>query len=257
MERFIDSDRSVYIIMFGRGAVTMTDRPNWLRDELTLPGVDFADAGEADAHVRMVGEDIALFERISKLIDLKPEMAMIDFGAGAGGFAVYAAKRCKQVIAVDVSSAMLSIACEKAKATGVSNIQFVHAGFLNYQHEARLVDVVVSHQALHHLPDNWKMVALARLAGMLKPGGRFHLRDIAHTFDPRDPKIGFDQFVNQAVRLFGEGMRTKAETTIRDEFPTWDWIIEGMLRRAELRIDLADYRSGLAEYLCTKVPTER
>ena len=39
---------------------------------------------------------------------------------------------------------------------------------------------------------------------------------------------------------------------MRDEFPTWNWIIEGMLRRAGFRIDLADYRGSLAEYLCTK-----
>ena len=47
-------------------------------------------------------------------------------------------------------------------------------------------------------------------------------------------------------------MVPRAEATIREEFPTFDWIMEGILRRAGFRIDLADYRAGLAEYLCTK-----
>ncbi len=232
----------------------MAEQPRWQRDEMTLPGVDFADAGEVNAHVRMVRDDQAGFQAAASLIGLGPDSTLIDVGAGAGGFAVYAAARCRHVIAVDVSEAMLCIARERARSAGLTNISFVHAGFLTYEHARSPVDAVVSHVALHHLPDAWKVIGLTRLAAMLKSGGRFHLRDVVHTFDPREYVAAFDRFVSGAVKQFGPDMGARAEATIRDEFPTWDWIMEGMLRRAGFRIDLADYRGALGEYLCTRVP---
>jgi SAM-dependent methyltransferase len=40
--------------------------------------------------------------------------------------------------------------------------------------------VVYSRNALHHLPDVWKAVALRRIADMLRPGGAFVLRDTVY-----------------------------------------------------------------------------
>ncbi len=87
---------------------------------------------------------------------------------------------------------MLSVARAKAQSTGMDNIKFVLAGFLTYEHAASPVDVIVSHTALHHLPDAWKLIGLTRLATMLKHIGRFHLMDVVHTFDPTDYIEAFD-----------------------------------------------------------------
>ena len=231
----------------------MIGRPRWQRDEMALPGVDFADAGEAGAHVRMVTDDAARFDAIIQRIGLRPEATLVDIGAGGGGFAIHAAGRCRQVIAVDVSEAMLDIARQRATSAGATNIRFVHAGFLTYEHADPAADVIVSHAALHHLPDAWKAIALTRLAAMLAPLGRLHVQDVVYAFAPAQYRAAFDRFVAGAVGHFGPEMAPRAEATIRDEFPTWDWILEGMLRRAGFRIDLADYRGELAEYLCTKV----
>ena len=232
----------------------MRHRPKWQRDETTHPGVDFADGAEVDAHVRMIEDDPAHFDSIIKRLDLQSRHTLIDVGAGAGGFAIRAARQCKQVYAVDVSEAMLNVARKKAREAGTGNISFVQGGFLTYEHAGPPVDVIVSHTALHHLPDTWKLIGLTRLAEMTKDGGRLHLMDVVHTFDPSDYAEAFNAFVRGAAEHFGREMIPKAEATIRQEFPTWDWIIEGMLRRAGFRIDLADYRGGLAEYLCTKCP---
>ena len=230
----------------------MNQRPKWQRDEMIHPGVNFADPAEVDAHIRMVKDETAHFDSIIDRIGLRQDHTLIDLGAGAGGFAIRAAGYCKKVYAVDVSEAMLSVARNKAEAAGVNNIEFALAGFLTYEHVGEAVDLIVSHKALHHLPDTWKLIGLARLADMLKDGGRFHLMDIVHTFDPADYAEAFSQFVQGAGEQFGQEMVRKAEATIREEFPTFDWIMEGILRRAGFRIDLADYRAGLAEYLCTK-----
>jgi cyclopropane fatty-acyl-phospholipid synthase-like methyltransferase len=190
-------------------------------------------------------------------LDLGQGQVLIDVGAGAGAFAVCAAGHCEKVYAVDVSPEMLQLARQRASDAGVENIEFDCAGFLTYEHAGPPADVVVSHVALHHLPDAWKLVGLTRLAAMLRPGGKLHLMDVVHRFDPREYAKAFDAFVEGAVEHFGPEMRPRVEATIRDEFPTWDWIMEGMLRRAGFHIDLADYRGGLAEYLCTKCQTKQ
>ena len=230
----------------------MNEQATWQRNEMTHPGVDFADPAEVDAHVRIVKDNTDEFESAVQRLDLRPENTLIDLGAGAGGFAIHAAKCCRKVYAVDVSEPMLAMAREKARTAGTTNIRFIHAGFLTYEHAGEPVDAIVSHVALHHLPDAWKQIALTRLAAILQEGGRLHLKDVVHTFDPRNYAAAFDRFVGGAIELFGPAIGPKAEAAIRDEFPTWDWIMEGMLRRAGFRIDLADYRGGLAEYLCMK-----
>jgi len=60
----------------------------------------------------------------------------------------------------------------------------VQAGFLSYEHEGNAADIVYSRNALHHLPDFWKAVALERIAGILKPDGTPRLRDLVFDFDP-------------------------------------------------------------------------
>ncbi len=44
--------------------------------------------------------------------------------------------------------------------------------------------------ALHHLPDSWKGIALARMASLLAAGGILRLRDLAFSFQPADAEAG-------------------------------------------------------------------
>src|SRR5215475_7731072 len=46
---------------------------------------------------------------------------------------------------------------------GLGNVEVLRAGFLSYEHAGPPADFVYSRYALHHLPDFWKAVALARL----------------------------------------------------------------------------------------------
>jgi len=107
----------------------------------------------------------------SKLLKLNANSTVIDMGAGTGAFALHAAKHCQKVYAVDVSSAMLERCQEKGEEMGLSNVLCCHGGFLTYEHEAMPADAIVSIAALRHLPDFWKLVALRRVAEMLKVGG--------------------------------------------------------------------------------------
>jgi SAM-dependent methyltransferase len=145
--------------------------------ERELAGPEHLDPAYVATYDRKAGFDPA--PDVDRL-GLGADDVVVDFGAGTGTFALEAAKVCKRVIAVDVSPAM--VAALRARAG--ENVEVIEAGFLSYEHRGEPPSVVYSRHALHHLPDLWKAVALARIAALLPPGGRFQLRDLVFSFDP-------------------------------------------------------------------------
>jgi SAM-dependent methyltransferase len=134
-------------------------------------------------------------------------------GCGVGTFALAVAPYCRRVIAVDVSGAMLSEVArgisEVARGVeqcGTGHVEIVQGGFLSYEHSGAAADFVFTRNALHHLPDSWKALALVRLASMMAPSGVLWLRDLVYSCEPveagavlerwfegatEDPKIGY------------------------------------------------------------------
>lgn len=228
---------------------------SWRYDEFRQVGKDYGRPEEVEAydasHARF--RDVhAENERMLEAIAVRPEEVLIEFGTGTGNFAMQAATRCKQVIAVDVSEAMLDRARAKAAAAGLENIGFVHAGFLTYIHAGDPVDAIVSSLALHHLPDFWKGVALSRLNEMLKPGGKFYLQDVI--LEEEGAVENIQKFVDHQASLGGDFLREDAELHFKEEYSTYDWIMAGLLERAGFRIENSSSERGLiGVYLCTKV----
>jgi putative AdoMet-dependent methyltransferase len=235
----------------------MNDQPKWQWDETITISTDYGDTAEAsnydNRHSHSDRND-AEYREILDLINPQPDWTLMDIGAGTGTFAIAAAKRCKEVYAVDISQPMLDIASAKARDADVDNMKFLCGGFLTYQHSAEPVDAITSNLALHHLPDMWKQIALGRLAGMLKSGGVFFLRDVVFQFEHDRHADVFDKWVDDVGELFGQAcMASKAESHIKREFSTFGWIMEGMLQRAGFEIEQADYSQRLARYYCRKV----
>ena len=234
----------------------MTAKPNWFYDEMKHAGVDYSDVAQVEAYDKR-HQKFRDYEKGSQAIidalGLGSEHTVIDMGAGTGAFALHAAACCKTVYAVDVSQAMLDYTRQKAEKAGISNIVFCQGGFLTYDHRAAAVDALVSVAALHHLPDFWKLVGLRRAAQMLKSGGRLYLFDVVFSSDQADYAAHFDQWVQSMARQVGAEFAAEVETHIRDEYSTYDWVLEGFLRRAGFCIDAITYAemSGVT-YLCTK-----
>jgi len=143
------------------------------------------------------------------------------------------------VIAVDVSTAMLNYARQKAQAQGVNNITFVHAGFLNYRHHGQPpADAMVTNMALHHLPDAWKFVALRQMAQILKPGGRLFLSDVVFSFPVDEFEYHTRHFVDSISEAAGADLAAEARVHINQEFSTFDWVIEEMLARVGFKVEV-------------------
>lgn len=168
-------------------------------------------------------------EAIINLLNLSLEHIVIDFGTGTGAFALRAAKLCKRVHAIDISSTMLAYAEKKSKALGLNNIVFHNAGFLSYKYDSAPVDAVVTNTALHHLPDFWKAIALQRINALMKIGGRLYISDVIFSSD--DTQANIERWIEKLSQIGGDSLRNDIESHISSEFSTFDWIIDGLLER--------------------------
>lgn len=234
----------------------MSKIPKWQYNEMKSTGVDYSNVSEVQAYDNRMSKirNVAVESKeIISVLSLPPSAALLEIGTGTGSFAVEVAKYFAKVIAIDVSPTMIEFAKRKALEKDTQNIEFHHAGFLTYEHLGEPLDAVVSQIALHHLPDYWKLIALKRIHGMLKDGGRLYLRDVVFSFDPNDYQLFFDQWIDGLKRVAGEEMALDTETSVRDEYYTCDWIMEGLLTRAGFKIRSKDYTDGfMAVYLCDK-----
>jgi SAM-dependent methyltransferase len=187
---------------------------------------------------------------------LRPTSTLIDFGAGTGTFAVAAASVCERVIAVDVSPAMVDALRTKVLERRATNVECIRAGFLSYEHTGPAVDVVYTRNALHHLPDLWKGIALERIAAVLKPGGILRLRDLVFSFDLQDAGRRIDEWLDAAaVERPDEGWtREELQTHLREEYSTYSWLLEPLLEHAGFEIAAAEYEplGAHAAYVCVR-----
>jgi ubiquinone/menaquinone biosynthesis C-methylase UbiE len=234
----------------------MIPDPRWRYDEERHSGVDFSAPAEIEAYdaymqkMRDIGAEVA---KVKAAVGLGPADTVLDIGCGTGETALGLAPWCARVHAVDVSPGMLRCAENKALARGLANVVFRQAGFLTCEYPAASFDVVLSQFALHHLPDFWKHVALRRVHALLRPGGRFLLQDTVLAAAVADYNRHFAAIVDGLAAAGGGKVAGDAVTSFRDEHITLDWIMEGLLAGAGLRIVSADYTPPfLAAYLCVK-----
>lgn len=227
---------------------------SWTYDEFKSVGRDYRDRAEVAVYDSSHADfrDLeAEARRTLELLGVAAGDTLIDFGSGTGTFALVGAQAGAVVHAIDVSQAMIAHARQKAEAAGVTNITFHHAGFLSYVHPEGTADAIATTYAFHHLPDFWKGIALQRIHRMLRPGGRFYLHDVV--VEEPDALENIAGFIRQQEAAGGAFLREDAEGHFRDEFSTYDWVMDEMLRRAGFKIIQKTIEGGvIATYLCEK-----
>lgn len=157
---------------------------------------------------------------------LRPEMVVADVGCGTGFMAEGLARRVRQVLALDASSAMLRVA--RAKRASYANIAWCQAEGERLPLDDASVDAVFANMFLHHCPDPG--AAIREMVRVLRPGGRLLITDLeAHTHtwfreEMADEWLGFEPqqvrgwfraagLVNVVVRPSGQCCST---TTVPD-----------------------------------------
>lgn len=125
---------------------------------------------------------------------LKPEMTLLDVGAGPGTITADLAELTAHVTVAEINDEVLSLSREHLASRGVGNVNFdvedVHA--LSYQDAT--FDVVHAHQALQHVAE--PVQALREMRRVTRPGGIVAVRDsdyAAFTWYPASP--GLDRWL--------------------------------------------------------------
>lgn len=223
-------------------------------DELGHAGVEHLDpmyVAEYDAKARFdPADDLALLSQHG----FGEASTLVDLGCGTGALALAAAPLCRRVVAVDVSPAMIDALRGRIERQGIQNVEVIADGFLTYEHRGDPPDIVYSRNALHHLPDLWKALALERVAKTLRPGGILLLHDIVLACEPAEVPGVIDAWLANAPADQKEGWtRPELETHLREEHSTFSWLLEPMLEHAGFIIQDAAYRPSrtYARYLCT------
>jgi SAM-dependent methyltransferase len=224
----------------------------WQLDELAHAGPEHLDPAYVAAYDAKAGVDTAAELALLCAHGLDRDATLVDLGTGTGRLAMLAAPHCRRVVAVDPSPAMLALAQERVGAAGHRNVDFVTAGFLTYEHKGERPGLVYSRNALHHLPDFWKGLALARVRDLLPRDGIFVLRDLVFSFEPRDAAGYVGDWLEAAADSPAEGWtRAELEEHLRTEHSTFSWLLEPLLEHAGLLVLDVVHEGGFSStYVC-------
>ena len=224
-------------------------RPTWELDELSYAGDEHLDATYVAGYDEKTQTDWS--DDVAELQALG--IWGIEHGSRARrryrDFAQALAAHVRRVVAVDVSEAMVA----KMRERGIEAVQ---AGFLTYEHQGEPPDAVMTRNALHHLPDFWKALALSRIALILRPGGVLLLQDLIFSFDPCEARSSIQVWLDSAPTDPARGWTApQLAEHVRTEHSTFTWLLEPMLEHAGFAVrkrSLSD--NGIyAAYTCVRV----
>ena len=220
---------------------------DWFYSERNRIGLDRAVASIYDSHD---DSDQRACTTLKKL-GVKPGWRVADIGCGNGILACEAALMGAEVDAIDISPAMLALAKIYARGRKAS-VRTQPAGLLSFAYQPCSYDLIVSEFTLHHLPDFWKAVALARIHRALKPGADFYLRDIVYVAMPDGSERDIGQWADFSIKNH-DFARESVIAHMRDEYSTFGWVMERMLTDVGFTLVSADYHAPMhGTYLLRK-----
>jgi len=221
---------------------------SWDFDEIAHAGSEHLDADYVAAYDVKSPTDWS--EDVQALLEVGvgATSTVVDLGAGTGSFARAIAPHVARVVAVDVSEPMVA-------AMRTHGLEAVRAGFLSYEHQGDAPDAVFTRNALHHLPDFWKAIALERIARMLRPGGVLRLRDLIYSFEPQEASGAISSWLARAFANPARGWTAQELAEhVREEHSTFTWLLEPMLERSgfEIRDRWSSPDRIYAAYTCVR-----
>lgn len=110
---------------------------------------------------------------------LKSSDRILEIGAGTGIFTLPMAQRCREITAVDLSPAMISVLRAKAEAANADNIRCI-VGDITKRNDLSGFDVICSFSSFEYIADLPAFVK--HLAPLLKPGGLFYFTTSHRSF---------------------------------------------------------------------------
>jgi len=121
---------------------------------------------------------------ILERIDVAPDACVLDVAAGTGLLARALAPRVKEVIAVDITTAMLERGREAARRQGIDNVAFLEAAAEKLPFPNGMFDLAITRFSLHHIAEPQSVVN--EMVRVVRGRGRVAIIDM---LGPDDPEI--------------------------------------------------------------------
>lgn len=234
----------------------MKTNPKWYFAEKQI-GVDYSEseiASEYDFEHQQFRDFKKEAEDMVEKLNITKKEVVLDCGCGTGEITLELASHAKEVIGVDISPSMLELLTKNAKYKQIHNIKTHCTGFLTYQHQGAKVDKMVSKFAMHHLPDFWKSVALLKMSNCLKKGGKLYFSDLVFTIPPAEYEISLNQMIDNMKKTASKSIVQETIIHIKEEFSTYDWIMEGLFKKTGFSIDSKVIETeNFVTYICSKI----
>jgi ubiquinone/menaquinone biosynthesis C-methylase UbiE len=188
-------------------------------------------ANYATSAVHVAGPDLtAMLDAAA----LRGDERVLDAGCGAGHTALAFAPRVAEVVALDLTEAMLAQGRKLAKQRELANIRFQRGDVEKLAFDDASFNLITSRYSAHHYPHPF--TALREFARVLKPGGGLLLVDVVSPDEPaqdtflnaiellRDPSHVRDHTVEQWLRMLaaaGFAGEVLGHWPLRLEFESW------------------------------------
>jgi SAM-dependent methyltransferase len=211
------------------------------RDEFARQAVNFS--------ASPVITDQAQVERLVTAIGDAARGRVLDVACGPGIVTSALAAIAREVVAFDLTPAMLNKAQERCAKAGHTNVLFKEGSATALPFAAASFDVVVTRLSLHHFEE--PQTVLIEMLRVLKPGGTLAVADVVSAEDPekaalqnaietlRDPSHVRMLPASELMALMtGRGLAViRKETWDKPrEFEEWVGIVANPARVAPLRI---------------------
>ena len=127
----------------------------------------------ADNYSKRPVSDEATYEKKLEITReyFHPDMNVLELGCGTGSTAIAHAPYVKHILATDLSTRMIEIGRDKAKAAGIDNVTFEAASADGLDVPDDSIDAVMGHNLLHLLENKERVIA--DVHRVLKTGGIF------------------------------------------------------------------------------------
>jgi tRNA (cmo5U34)-methyltransferase len=156
---------------------------------------------DPETYLSMIRGDVARYDELQDATVRASEgvtaATILELGTGTGETSqrMLARHRGAQLVGIDASEAMLAVAREAL--TGAD----LRVQRLEDPLPEGPFDLVFSALAVHHLDAAGKRDLFARVAAVLRPGGRFALADVIVPTDPADAQIPLSRDFDRPDRL--------------------------------------------------------
>lgn len=153
---------------------------------------------------------------IQRMVQLSPQMDVLDYGCGTGLIAMQLQSQVRSVCGADSSPAMVAVLEDKIATLKPGNVSTQLVDFEHGAHAAGEYDLIVSSMVTHHIPDTAAL--LREWKRLLRPQGQIAFADLDsedgsfHGDNTGVFHLGFDRAALREL-LLAEGYSDVRDTT--------------------------------------------